>query len=114
MVDRSILASVRNYLQALTADGIEVSFGVLFGSWADGRADKDSDIDVMVISRRFNGGASRDDRARLWYVAGRTDNRIEPIPCGEREWREDERIPIYEVARRYGQRIDLEADSPTR
>ena len=74
MVDESILASVRNYLRALLADGIEVSFGVLFGSWADGRADQDSDIDVMVVSPRFNGGARREDRVRL---AIRTTSRPE-------------------------------------
>lgn len=30
------------------------------------------------------------------------DNRIEPIPCGEREWETDQSRPILEIARREG------------
>jgi hypothetical protein len=38
-------------------------------------------------------------------VAGRTDSRIEPIPCGERQWQEDGATPIVEIARREGQQV---------
>jgi hypothetical protein len=39
----------------------------------------------------------------LWRVAARTDSRIEPIPCGERQWVEDRSSAILEIARREGQ-----------
>jgi hypothetical protein len=41
-------------------------------------------------------------------VAARTDTRIEPIACGERQWVEDDASAIIEIARREGQRIDPE------
>jgi len=44
-------------------------------------------------------------------VAARTDSRIEPIPCGERQWIEDDVTPIIEIARREGVQVLPEADS---
>ena len=38
----------------------------------------------------------------LWILTARTDCRIEPIPCGEREWVEDDSRAIIEIARREG------------
>ncbi len=38
----------------------------------------------------------------LWRVAARTDSRIEPIPCGQRQWIEDAATPIIEIACREG------------
>ncbi len=35
------------------------------------------------------------------------DNRIEPIPCGQREWEMDQGRPILEIARREGVIIAL-------
>jgi hypothetical protein len=39
--------------------------------------------------------------------ASRTDNRIEPIPVGEKQYKEDDSSLIIEVARREGQIIPL-------
>ena len=85
--------------------GIPVAFGVVFGSQATGRADEWSDIDLVVVSPHFDAGIRRDDVDRLWRVAARTDNRIEPIPCGERQWREDTSSAVLEIARTQGATI---------
>ena len=76
--------------------------GVIFGSYASGHPDQWSDIDLVVVSAAFDGTFSRDAINSLWRVAARTDSRIEPIPCGERQWVEDEATPIIEIARREG------------
>ena len=102
MVKPEIIASVRKYLVALLEQGIEPSFGVIFGSFATGRECKWSDIDLMVVAKRFDASRRYEDRALLWITAGRVDNRIEPIPCGEKQWEEDDGIPIIEIARREG------------
>ena len=39
----------------------------------------------------------------LWRLAGRIDSRIEPIPCGLRQWDEDDASAIIEIARRQGE-----------
>jgi predicted nucleotidyltransferase len=89
-----------------------VSFGVIFGSQVTGRTDRWSDIDLIVVSPRFDEPYTRDDRFLLWHVAGAVDNRIEPIACGERQWREDDVSTIIEVARREGERVALPARRP--
>jgi hypothetical protein len=38
-------------------------------------------------------------------LAARTDSRIEPIPCGERQWWEDENSLVIEIARREGEQV---------
>ena len=106
MVDRSIEIAVRNYLRNLVNHGLTTPFAVVFGSHATGRADQWSDIDVLVVSPRFDAMRSRKDIGLLWRVAAHTDSRLEPIACGERQWREDRVSPIVEIARREGQVID--------
>ncbi len=84
---------------------LNVSQAVLFGSYARGAADLWSDIDLVVVATRFDAGIDRNDVELLWRVAGRTDSRIEPIPCGVRQWAEDQSSAIIEIARREGEII---------
>ncbi|MDP2268250.1 MAG: nucleotidyltransferase domain-containing protein [Deltaproteobacteria bacterium] len=107
MVNESVLNGVRKYLHALQDQGISVKFGVIFGSQLTGTSDAWSDIDLLVVSPSFNERHSRDDINLLWRLAARTDNRIEPIPCGERQWFEDDASAIIEVARREGETVTL-------
>ena len=107
MVSPSIVKNVQNYLLHLTESGLPVSFGVVFGSYATGTADTDSDIDVMVVSPQFDGKIKRQWVNQLWRVAARTDSRIEPVPCGQRQWDQDTSSAIIEIARTEGQQIAL-------
>jgi predicted nucleotidyltransferase len=78
---------------------------VVFGSQVSGRTDAFSDIDLLVVSRRFDGRRTRQDVDLLWRVAARTDSRIEPIAVGLRQYEEDDSSIIVEVARREGQKV---------
>ena len=110
MVDPAVVSSVRWYLDVLRRDyALEVRQAVVFGSHARGHADQWSDIDLVVVAPRFDRGISRADVSLLWRVAARTDSRIEPIACGERQWAEDRSSAILEIARREGQVILPEA-----
>ena len=108
MVDESIIKSVRNYLKTINKEGIIVRFGVVFGSQVNGRADCWSDIDLLVVSPQFDGPRNRRDINLMWRLAAKTDSRIEPIPCGERQWNEDVTSAIVEIARRDGKAITLQ------
>jgi len=107
MVDKSIIISVRNYLQVLNERGLNVLFGVIFGSHAAGKSDQWSDIDLLVVSPRFDNMRTRDDLNLLWRLAAITDSRIEPIPCGKQQWEQDDSIAVIEIARREGERIEI-------
>jgi hypothetical protein len=68
---------VRDYLLCLTQSGLPISFGVVFGSYAAGTANSDSDIDVMVVSPQFDKKIERQWINQLWRVAARTDSRAD-------------------------------------
>ena len=105
MVEQRVVDSIQEYMRRLGSQDIEVSFAVVFGSQARGDGDEWSDIDLLVVSPRFDDSIDRDDVRRLWRVAARTDSRIEPVPCGAREWVEDTAAAVIEIARREGVRI---------
>ena len=110
MVSKSVLTGVRKYIEALQEQGLVVKFGVVFGSQVTGNADVWSDIDLLVVSPRFDGLRDRSDIDMLWRIAARTDNRIEPVPCGERQWHEDDSSAIIEIALREGQAITADGN----
>ena len=102
MVNETIINIVKQYLQALVEQGIPVHQGVIYGSYAAGQPDFWSDIDLLVVSPRFDEERNRDDINLLWRVAARTDSRIEPIAVGQQQFAEDDSSAIIEVARREG------------
>jgi uncharacterized protein len=105
MADTTIHGIARRYLQRLASFGIAVERGVIFGSHARGEASQWSDIDLIVVSPRFDSPRTREDLNLLWRIAAREDSRIEPIPCGSKEWRENETSAIVEMARREGKEL---------
>ena len=106
MLEQSVLKSVQNYLAAVAANGIAVERAVVFGSQASGYAHASSDIDLLVVSSQFDEMKDRSGINLLWRLAARIDSRIEPIPCGSRQWREDDSSAIIEIARRQGEMLE--------
>jgi hypothetical protein len=111
VVDSAIVKAVQDYLAAVRRTGLQARRAVLFGSHARGDAHADSDIDVLVIAPEFDGSYDRAWVDTLWTLRATTDDRIEPLPVGERQWQEDEASMIIEVARREGEDILLPAGS---
>jgi len=108
MVDRSIVAVARDYLQSLKREVVTIRFGVVFGSWARGTAHRWSDIDLVVVSPQFDNATDRRYVDLFWCQAARIDSRIEPIACGEKQWEDDDLSIIIDVARREGERIAVD------
>jgi predicted nucleotidyltransferase len=103
MLGPAILAAVRGYLRALKDEGVTVERAMVFGSQITGRAHEWSDIDLVVVSPQFDNMRDRSFINLLWRIAARTDSRIEPIPCGSRQWLEDDSSAMIEIARRQGE-----------
>jgi predicted nucleotidyltransferase len=106
MVADSVALTVRRYLAAVQAAGIHARRAVLFGSHARNQAGPWSDIDLVVIAPELDRPDGQELIDLLWELRAVTDSRIEPIPCGEREWETDSSRPILEIARREGVVID--------
>jgi uncharacterized protein len=102
MVEESVIATVRRYLAALPSVGIHPRQAVLFGSYARGDYREWSDIDLIIIAPEFDRKYSLTFAKKLWSARGESDFLIEPIPCGEREWEEDDSRLILEIARQEG------------
>ena len=102
MVEGGIIDAVKRYLSVLPDVGIHARRAVLFGSFARGDPREYSDIDLVVIAPEFDGRREMALVERLWCATGEADIRIEPIPCGEREWETDDARPVLEIARREG------------
>ncbi len=105
MAEEAVITAVRKYLRELLRAGIPVQFGVMFGSHARKEAHRWSDVDLLVISSRYDESYSREDVNLLWRTAARTDSRIEPIPVGLKRRESDDESTIIEIARREGIRV---------
>jgi predicted nucleotidyltransferase len=105
MAAEPVLSHVRNYLKALADQGLPVAFAVMYGSQTKGTADRWSDIDLVVVSPRYDSPYTREEIDRLWITAAKVAGRIEPIPCGERQWEDDDSSALIEIARREGEII---------
>ncbi|MDP2807948.1 MAG: nucleotidyltransferase domain-containing protein [bacterium] len=97
MLKSEILRTLKRYSKALKAEGIPVLKMVLYGSQANGHSNKDSDIDVAVISQEF-GKDRFEEGVRLFKLAYKIDPRIEPVPLSVRAYKNDTWVPlIYEI-----------------
>jgi predicted nucleotidyltransferase len=92
-----ILNKVKRYVNALKRDRITVERAILFGSFAKGKYRKDSDIDVAIISRDFQGIRFY-DRARLVPLRRDIDVRIEPIPFRPEDFNESDPLAAEVIA----------------
>ena len=108
MVAQDIIDTVQSYLRSLADSGLAPHFAVLFGSNARGEAQPLSDIDLVVVAPVFDNATGRGPIDLLWRTAARVDSRIEPIPCGVGEWRDDDARAILEIARREGRIINCQ------
>jgi predicted nucleotidyltransferase len=55
MAEKSVLNAIKFLGKCLGQHGVRISRIILFGSWAQGSARADSDIDIVVISDDFEG-----------------------------------------------------------
>jgi len=76
---------IKNYAQVLRDNGFLFSSIYLFGSYASGKADKNSDIDVAVISKKTKDYLNA--KMLLWKFAAKADSRIEPTLIDEKDFR---------------------------
>lgn len=105
MVNNIIIASIKKFAWEVTAAGFPVEKAILFGSWAKGKAGKESDIDVCLVSSGFG----KDEISELQFLlkkTGEIDNRIEPIPLSTSDYLTNATPLVFEI-KKYGQEISL-------
>ncbi len=88
-IDAVVLKNVRLFLDKLRDSGILISKAYIFGSYATGKADKWSDIDIAIVSPQI-GNDRFEERVRLTEVAISVDDRIEPLPFNQDTFSDDD------------------------
>lgn len=76
-VNTRVLRAARRFVRDVQKVGIRLQGAYLFGSYATGRAHRDSDIDVALISPDFSGWV--DDLDKIETALVNMDPRIELI-----------------------------------
>lgn len=79
---------VKNYAHNLHEGGLTFKKVYLYGSYATGKNNKWSDIDVCVISDEFDGKNWDKFEQKLWRLRRQVDLRIEPIGMSTKEFNE--------------------------
>ena len=74
---RTVINTVERYANLITKE-LSPSSIVLYGSYANGNAHEESDIDVAVIFNGFSGDW-RKTSARLWGLTREVSFDIEPV-----------------------------------
>jgi len=98
---RDILRQLREGLAEMYGDRLRGL--VLFGSWARGDADEESDIDVLVVLDEIEDGARESDRIMdvVYPLCLDNDELIGVIPMSESDFRE-RRSPLLMNIRKEG------------
>jgi predicted nucleotidyltransferase len=96
MAEIEIIELVKKYLDVLRAEGISVSKAFLYGSYSDGSASDESDIDVMIISDQFEKNNDK-IAGKVWRLTSEVDSKIEPFLVGTDSFKENSSPLIQNV-----------------
>lgn len=106
-LNKSEISNVYKFVQLLKQHGVSVSKVILFGSYAKGKANRDSDIDVAIISTQF-GKDVAEEMMLLRKIALKVDSHIEPVPLSPDDLNDNYSTFAQEI-KRYGIDIGIAA-----
>lgn len=87
--DRKIEKTVRAYLEELERIGIHVQQAILFGSYATGKYDEWSDIDLAIVSKDFAGNRF-EDRNKIRKITLKVNSDISPMPYRPEDFKDSD------------------------
>ena len=83
-IDREIMESIQKYIKKISKH-YKIDAIILFGSYAKGTENENSDIDIAIISSDFNDII--EDGAKLIGLTWKVDTRIEPHPITTEDYK---------------------------
>lgn len=98
---------IKNYIAELRKNGIQISKIFLFGSYAYGKPNKDSDIDLLIVSPQFDDLSKDEFTSKLWLATEAVDYIVEPIGIGEKAFIKRSFSPLLDLIRNKGIEIFL-------
>jgi predicted nucleotidyltransferase len=82
------IKTLSTFLELVIGAGYKIQRAILFGSYANGTADRWSDIDVVLVSPNFTGIPFNDRKALIPFLL-KTDSRIEVHPFKPEDFTRD-------------------------
>jgi len=89
---RTAIKIAKKYISELKKNRINILKAYLYGSYAEGRADKDSDIDIVVVSSQFKGYRLKDSY-KIAKLTRNVDLRISPLAYRPEDFKKEYTIP---------------------
>ncbi|MFZ1290134.1 MAG: nucleotidyltransferase domain-containing protein [Melioribacteraceae bacterium] len=102
MAAKKLERIIKKYITELKKNGIEISKIFLFGSYAYGKPNKDSDIDLLIVSPQFDNLSKDEFGSKLWLATEAVDFIIEPIGIGEKVFNKNKFSPLLDLIRKKG------------
>ena len=93
-IDSTIMESIKKYIEKIS-QYYKIEAIILFGSYAKGTENEDSDIDIAIISSDFNDII--EDGAKLIGLTWKIDTRIEPHPITTEDYQKVSNPFVREV-----------------
>lgn len=101
---KNIKKIANKYILEVVKSGIPVNSAYLFGSYAKGDSNKDSDIDICIVSSKF-GKDYFEESLKLRFLTSDIDSRIEAVPLNPKDMN-DKYSTLTSEIKKYG--IQLE------
>ena len=95
MDKEAALEIIRRFQEALVRQGVKSSKLVLFGSFSKGTYHEDSDIDLVVISRHFEGEGYWERIEILAKAISEVFEPIEAIAMTPEEWERGDSLVVH-------------------
>ena len=84
-IDKEIIEKIARRYAEMVNKEITISQAYLYGSFAKGTNNEDSDIDIAIVAEGFTGD-NIEDTFKLMKIRRKIDNRIEPHPFNNSEF----------------------------
>ena len=94
IIDSKIMESIKKYIEKISKY-YKIEAIILFGSYAKGTENENSDIDIAIISSDFNDII--EDGAKLIGLTWKIDTRIEPHPITTEDYQKISNPFVREV-----------------
>jgi predicted nucleotidyltransferase len=94
--NNKIITELKNLIKTIEKNGISISTAYLFGSYAKGKANQWSDIDVALVSNDF-GDVRFYNVLRLLSILKKYDNNIEFHPFLNKDFDAEHDLFVKEI-----------------
>ncbi len=88
-MDKAINKIITDYIKLIQQKYSDFESAYVFGSYAKGNSNQDSDIDLAIIFKDLDDSKRFDVQVQLMLLASQIDSRIEPHPISHSNFYSD-------------------------